>query len=139
MSVKNNNKKKDLISEIASILDQSKGSMCLESFFMSEEGDTNFVDDDTTLDEPSMESLHTDEPIHGEESLEPKDKGSEEATLMGVKDEINQIRTIALKTIARLSDYPNSEGYVMMKKIWNMCDKAMEPAKDSDKNSGSVE
>lgn len=111
----------------------SKPLSLKENFLMNGEGPTR----------PSVPDLPgpEDGPVPGQEGpspeeVTPQDKGSEEATLMGVKDEINQIRTIALKTIARLSDYPNSEGYDMMKKIWNMCDKAMAPAKEDNSNGG---
>lgn len=128
MSVKTPKTNKDLINEVNTLLDKSSRPL-LENFFMDEEP-TQYPDREEMNSEPM-----------GDEGkvMEPKDRGSEEATLMGVKDEINQIRSIALKTIARLSDYPTSEGYIMMKKIWNMCDKAMEPTKDIDKNSGSAE
>lgn len=107
--------------------------LTMEAIILNGEGPVGGGMDRPEPQEMPVETEH--EP--GLEDMSPQDKGSEKATLMDVKDEINQIRVIALKTIARLSDYPNSEGYNMMKKIWNMCDKAMEPAKEGSDNGGS--
>lgn len=133
--------KKDLArQDMRKYLDQlneviSKPLTLGENFLMNGEtpmDPTPSTESETFETEVSKETQNIETP----EETKPLDKGSETATLLGVKDEINQIRTIALNTIARLSNYPNSEGYDMMKKIWNMCDKAIAPAKGEDNNGG---
>lgn len=68
------------------------------------------------------------------------DELAQEQGILPIKNEIDQIRQIALKTIARLAENPVSESYQMMKKIWMMCDKAIESALNPDegnkKNTG---
>lgn len=60
---------------------------------------------------------------------------AEEQGILPIKNEIDQIRQIALKTIARLAENPVSESYQMMKKIWMMCDKAIESALQSEESN----
>ena len=62
---------------------------------------------------------------------EPHLKGRCDAmakVILPIKNEIDQIRQIALKTIAKLAEDPTTESYQMMKKIWMMCDKAIKEA-----------
>lgn len=68
-----------------------------------------------------------DFPLQGMEGGEG-DAMAQEQGILPIKNEIDQIRQIALKTIARLAENPVSESYQMMKKIWMMCDKAIESA-----------
>ncbi len=68
------------------------------------------------------------------------DKMAQEQGILPIKNEIDQIRQIALKTIAKLAENPTAESYQMMKKIWMMCDKAIESAlqpEDDDKKKSS--
>lgn len=59
----------------------------------------------------------------------------QEKGILPIKNEIDQIRQIALKTIARLAENPLSESYQMMKKIWIMCDKAIECTLQTEENN----
>ena len=68
-----------------------------------------------------------DFPLQGMEGGEG-DAMAQEQGILPIKNEIDQIRQIALKTIARLAESLVSESYQMMKKIWMMCDKAIESA-----------
>lgn len=63
-----------------------------------------------------------------EEDMGSGDKLAKAKGILPVKKEIDEIRKIALQTIARLAEDPTSESYQMMKKIWVMCDKALESA-----------
>jgi hypothetical protein len=84
--------------------------------------------------EPSMQQQpipqggeEEDFPLQGIEGGDG-DAMAQEQGILPIKNEIDQIRQIALKTIARLAENPVSESYQMMKKIWMMCDKAIESA-----------
>lgn len=98
----------------------NKRRLRLESFMLPEE---------SPMDRAPQP--HREAPAPQMQNDEQMQAEKEKQTLMGVQGEINQIRQIALKTISRLSDCPTSESYNFMKKIWNMCDKAMEPAKNN--------
>lgn len=74
-----------------------------------------------------MQGGEEDFPLQGMEGGEG-DAMAQEQGILPIKNEIDQIRQIALKTIARLAENPVSESYQMMKKIWMMCDKAIESA-----------
>lgn len=76
-----------------------------------------------------------DFPLEGMEGGEG-DAMAQEQGILPIKNEIDQIRQIALKTIARLAENPVSESYQMMKKIWMMCDKAIESALQPEENNG---
>ena len=65
------------------------------------------------------------------------DAMAQEKGILPIKNEIDQIRQIALKTIARLAENPVSESYQMMKKIWIMCDKAIESALQPEENGNN--
>ena len=75
-----------------------------------------------------------DFPLDGMEGGEG-DAMAQEQGILPIKNEIDQIRQIALKTIARLAENPVSESYQMMKKIWMMCDKAIESALQPEDNN----
>lgn len=74
-----------------------------------------------------MQGSEEDFPLQGMEGGDG-DAMAQEQGILPIKNEIDQIRQIALKTIARLAENPVSESYQMMKKIWMMCDKAIESA-----------
>lgn len=74
-----------------------------------------------------------DFPLEGMQGGEG-DAMAQEQGILPIKNEIDQIRQIALKTIARLAENPVSESYQMMKKIWMMCDKAIESAMQPEEN-----
>ena len=77
------------------------------------------MDEPTPMDEPKMEHEHDvithDTPNDG----------------MAVVD---TIRKMALKTMADLADNPEDPAYVVLKKVWQMCDK-----KPEDQNKSSIE
>ena len=74
-------------------------------------------------DEMPMEEPVMDEPIpHEEPSIEPElPVGGHNG--MAVVDDI---RKMALKTMADLADNPEDPAYVILKKVWQMCDKKPE-------------
>lgn len=65
-----------------------------------------------------------------ETESEPEvDKYSEDTEINGIapiKDDLNKIRQICFGAIARLAEDPTSDSYQLMKKVWMMCDKALE-------------
>lgn len=46
-----------------------------------------------------------------------------------VKEIINQIRVLSLQGVAKLAEHPESPFYDICKRIWTMCDKNVETAK----------
>lgn len=101
------------------------------------EGYLSETDFDPTMDDempPSQEGCE-DFPLKGM-SCGDGDAMAQERGILPIKNEIDQIRQIALKTIARLAENPVSESYQMMKKIWIMCDKAIESALQPEGNDG---
>ena len=112
MSTKN---VKELISEMNLML--KKPSLTLENFIMPE----NIGDD------YSDEGEINDYPTHNQEQpTETMPQHKEEGGMKEIEKELTQIRKIALSVITRLADNPSSENYVLMKKIWNTVDKAIE-------------
>lgn len=80
-----------------------------------------------------QQNSEEDFPLEGMQGGEG-DAMAQEQGILPIKNEIDQIRQIALKTIARLAENPVSESYQMMKKIWMMCDKAIESAMQPEDN-----
>lgn len=76
---------------------------------------------------PMMESI-----LYDDEDFELDDEYEDDTTnepiddTVSVEDSINQIRQIALKAIAELADDPTDSNYILMKKVWSLCDKAVE-------------
>lgn len=93
------------------------------------EGYLSENDFDPSMQQQSMPQGGDEEdfPLQGMEGGDG-DAMAQEQGILPIKNEIDQIRQIALKTIARLAENPVSESYQMMKKIWMMCDKAIESA-----------
>lgn len=85
-------------------------------------------------DEVLYDDDDSDFPLDGSKGGEG-DMIAKERGILPIKNEIDQIRQIALKTIARLAENPVSESYQMMKKIWIMCDKAIESALQPEENN----
>ena len=110
MKTKNQNtESKELIREMKQML--HKPTMTLESMIfsgMNEEGD----DEDKFAEEmPSDDMSSQNIPV---------------SDSVDVTDSINKIRQIALQAIAKLADNPTSEHYQLLKKVWNLVDKAFE-------------
>lgn len=98
------------------LLLESSPSLTLESFMLPEEED---------YDMPPQERMPQQQPLPMDD--EPQlDMGEVSGDVSG---ELSQIRQIAIQALARLADNPQSEGYNIMKKIWGMCDKAVEQNK----------
>lgn len=82
-------------------------------------------DDESMADNDMFDNIDDMAPVDDEAGLPDTEISLDSADLSSVNDEITLIRQTALKAIARLADKPTSEEYNFMKKIWNMCDKAV--------------
>ena len=119
-------RKNNPINELAAMLAEDKKTKkkkpLLEGYLSEEDFDPSMGPN------PSLQGGGDDDfPLEGMEGGEG-DAMAQEQGILPIKNEIDQIRQIALKTIARLAENPVSESYQMMKKIWMMCDKAIESA-----------
>ena len=121
-------RKNNPINELAAMLAEDKKTKkkkpLLEGYLSEEDFDPSMGPN------PSLQGGNDnsdDFPLEGMEGGEG-DAMAQEQGILPIKNEIDQIRQIALKTIARLAENPVSESYQMMKKIWMMCDKAIESA-----------
>lgn len=120
-------KLRDTINELKLMLND-KPTMTLENYltetFILPE---NFEDNEFT-EEPSQMPHSQVEPtqIKNEQPIENK--------ISGIEKELTQIRKIALNVITRLADHPSSEQYILMKKIWNTVDKAIENGNEKTEN-----
>ena len=86
---------------------------------------------DFDMPEETMEQPIMDEPIPAEEPMPIAN--NEEMTNNGM-NVVDDIRKLALKTMANLADNPEDPAYVILKKVWQMCDK-----KPEDQNKSSME
>lgn len=112
------------LNELKKMLDESrkqKDKKLLEGYLSEEDFDPEMRQSEGEFKEDSDDEKKTETDVIAQE------KG-----ILPIKNEIDQIRQIALSTIARLAENPVSESYQMMKKIWMMCDKAIETALQSD-------
>lgn len=99
----------NLINEMKQLLDNKK-ILTVESLVFNEaEKDYGFDEEDFEEDEVS-----SDEPIQNTD-IEVQ-----------VKPVIDQIRKLSLQGIAQLSEHPECETYNVLKKVWQMVDKAIE-------------
>jgi hypothetical protein len=117
-------KKNNPIKELTAMLAENKMKRkpLLEGYLSEED-----------FDEPMISQGEEDYSLEsGEGDAMAMEKG-----ILPIKNEIDSIRQIALKTIARLAEDPTSESYQMMKKIWMMCDKAIESALQTDDNNNT--
>lgn len=78
----------------------------------------NFEEDEYGDD---MESMPEEESMN----QPPKEK-SNESVKMDVEEFIDDIRKQSLQGMAQLADDPNSEQYIILKKVWQIVDKAAE-------------
>ena len=101
-----------LIEEMKLMLND-KPSMVLENFIMPEGFEDHIGEE---------EDVHQEEPVNNAASQEAR----HQSKISGIEKELTEIRKIALSVITRLADQPSSEQYVLMKKIWNTVDKAIE-------------
>lgn len=110
---------KEIITEMKLMLNENP-TLTLENFIMPESFDSDFSENDTFTDNDGYKDIP--------QVNQPKDKVEEpiENKISGIEKELTQIRKIALNVITRLADQPSSEQYILMKKIWNTVDKAIE-------------
>ena len=110
---------RELIQEMKMRLNESQ--FTFESFMMPDYEDENpegvnpYEDDDEEI------MIKRNEESANEEGMPVK-----QSKISGIEKELTDIRKIALSVIARLADQPTSEQYDLMKRIWNLVDKAME-------------
>lgn len=110
---------KEIITEMKLMLNENP-TLTLENFIMPESFDSDFSENNTFTDDNGYKDVP--------QVNQPKDKVEEpiENKISGIEKELTQIRKIALNVITRLADQPSSEQYILMKKIWNTVDKAIE-------------
>lgn len=125
-------KKTEPIEELTRMLSEEKKNTqkkkLLEGYLSEDDLDPSM------RQEPMTQADEEDFPLEGMQGGKG-DIMAQEQGILPIKNEIDQIRQIALKTIARLAENPVSESYQMMKKIWMMCDKAIESAMQPEENS----
>lgn len=110
---------KEIITEMKLMLNENP-TLTLENFIMPENFNDDFSEDETFTDNNNYKNVPQEN--------QPKDKAELpiENKISGIEKELTQIRKIALNVITRLADQPSSEQYILMKKIWNTVDKAIE-------------
>lgn len=121
-----NNPIKELAAMLAEDKKEPKKKNLLERYLREEDFDPSMAQQQP-MEQGAPQLNDDDFPLEGMEGGEG-DALAQEQGILPIKNEIDQIRQIALKTIARLAENPVSESYQMMKKIWMMCDKAIESA-----------
>ena len=121
-----NNPIKELTAMLAEDKKTQKKKNLLERYLREEDFDPS-MGQQQPMGQNTPQMTDEDFPLEGMEGGEG-DAMAQEQGILPIKNEIDQIRQIALKTIARLAENPVSESYQMMKKIWMMCDKAIESA-----------
>lgn len=107
----------ELLTEMNLMLN-NKPSLTLENFIMPE----------TIGEDYGEESMGDEMPIQAQHMPQEKglSQGQQGGSMKEIEKELTEIRKIALSVITRLADNPSSENYVLMKKIWNTVDKAIE-------------
>lgn len=133
--MKTNNK---ALNEVAAMLSENKKkpqkkTKLLEGYLSEHDFDPSMQEE--PQQQPIPQGDGEDFPLQGMNGGDG-DAMAQEKGILPIKNEIDQIRQIALKTIARLAENPVSESYQMMKKIWIMCDKAIESALQPEENNG---
>ena len=104
-----------MINEMKAII-KNKPKLTLENFILPEE--IGQFEDETDYPTDVQDTQDTS----SSKEVEPQTQND----LSAIKKELDQIRKIALNVITRLAEHSNSESYILMKKIWNMVDKASE-------------
>ena len=120
---KQNIDSKQLISEMKQLL--SKPKLTVENMIFSDVNEEDFEKPDEFNDGYEEEK---------EVETVPEESGSE----VDVTDTINKIRQLALQAIAKLADNPTSEQYQLLKKVWNLVDKAFENKDNKQVGNGEV-
>ena len=133
---KGNNPIKELAAMLSEHKKAPKKKNLLEGYLREEDFDPSMAQQQP-MGQGSPQFNDEDFPLEGMEGGEG-DALAQEQGILPIKNEIDQIRQIALKTIARLAENPVSESYQMMKKIWMMCDKAIESALQPEEGNKKV-
>lgn len=115
-----------LLTDIRMSLD--KPQMTVESLLFPEEHEENQV----PASEEPVQGTEEDDMLSAEVEKNPM---LNEPKMSGAEKAIADIRKIAINTLAQLAEQPNSEEYIMLKKIWVMCDKAVEGDDNTKKNN----
>lgn len=110
---------RELIQEMKMRLDESQ--FTFESFMMPEYEEENPEGYDSYEEDDEEIMVNREQNPSDEENMPMK-----QSKISGIEKELTDIRKIALSVIARLADQPTSEQYDLMKRIWNLVDKAME-------------
>ena len=133
MKVQNNplQELKEMLNENSKSFGKKRKKKLLEGILSEDDFDTSMEQGYPTQQPQGGEDF----PLQGMEGGKG-DAMAQEQGILPIKNEIDQIRQIALKTIARLAENPVSESYQMMKKIWMMCDKAIESALQPEESNG---
>lgn len=120
---KQNIDSKQLISEMKQLL--SKPKLTVENMIFSDVNEEDFEKpeefNDGYKEEKEIETV-------------PEESRSE----IDVTDTINKIRQLALQAIAKLADDPTSDQYQLLKKVWNLVDKAFENKDNKQIGNGEV-
>lgn len=120
---KQNIDSKQLISEMKQLL--SKPKLTVENMIFSDVNEEDFEKPDEFSD--------------GYEEKKPMENVPEEnVNSVDVTDTINKIRQLALQAIAKLADDPTSDQYQLLKKVWNLVDKAFENKDNKQIGNGEV-
>lgn len=120
---KQNIDSKQLISEMKQLL--SKPKLTVENMIFSDVNEEDFEKPDEFND-------------GYEEEKEVETVSEESESEVDVTDTINKIRQLALQAIAKLADNPTSEQYQLLKKVWNIVDKAFESKDNKQVGNGEV-
>lgn len=102
--------------------------------FKDDEMDTQAMNpDEAPIDEPQASQPEGDEMAAASRNLSkmPMDKGDEEDEALSSMDEVDTIRELCLKGMVKRCHNVEDPGYEALKKILQMCDKAMEPKDDN--------
>ena len=107
----------ELLTEMNLML--NKPSLTLENFIIPEKIGEDYSEEDMDVEMNGQEPHFSSQ----EEKLPQEHQGG---GMKEIEKELTEIRKIALSVITRLADNPSTENYVLMKKIWNTVDKAIE-------------
>lgn len=128
----NRNKNNDIFTDMRLYLNEDKGHKLKD-----------YMTENTVFEEPEQIPPTSDEDFDGIDNIEqPLPDGQKIGQVQPqqspidaeVKPLVDKIRVLALQGIAKLANNPGSETYDMLKRIWNMVDKTIEPKKEKSIN-----
>lgn len=97
--------------------------------------ETELTDKDFGFDDEPMDEPMPMENIPMENAPEMDVKPMEDTPEIGGENGmavVDKIRKMALRTMADLADNPEDPAYVILKKVWQMCDKKSEENKNNE-------